>query len=100
VDTAALSHGPQIHAPEEHQLAVQLVRYQEAVEQVAEDGFPHLLCTYLYELATAFMRFYECCPILTADAAVRDSRLVLCERTAATLKDGLGLLGIETIERM
>jgi len=100
VDTAALSHGPQIHAPEEHQLAVQLVRYQEAVEQVAEDGFPHLLCTYLYELATAFMRFYECCPILTADAAVRDSRLVLCERTAGTLKDGLGLLGIETIERM
>ena len=100
IDAAALPETPQINAAEEHQLAVQLVRYQEAVEQVAEDGFPHLLCTYLYELATAFMRFYESCPILTAEPVVRDSRLVLCERTAATLKDGLGLLGIETIERM
>jgi arginyl-tRNA synthetase len=91
---------PVIAAPEEHQLAVQLLRYQETVDQVAEDGFPHQLCGYLYDLATAFMRFYESCPILNAEAAVRDSRLRLSARTAATLRHGLGLLGIETVERM
>jgi arginyl-tRNA synthetase len=94
------SSGPRLDAPEERQLGIQLVRYQEVVEQVAEDGLPHLLCTYLYELATAFMRFYEACPILTAPADVRASRLTLAERTGETLRDGLGLLGIETVERM
>jgi arginyl-tRNA synthetase len=91
---------PVIAAPEEHRLAVQLLRLQEVAEQVAEDGFPHQLCGYLYDLATAFMRFYESCPILNAEPAVRASRLALCDRTAATLKEGLGLLGIETVEKM
>jgi arginyl-tRNA synthetase len=82
------------------QLAVMLLRLQETVEQVAEDGCPHYLCGYLYELATLFMRFYEACPILNAEAGVRDSRLRLCARTADTLQLGLDLLGIETVERM
>jgi arginyl-tRNA synthetase len=67
---------------------------------VAQDGFPHLLCAYLFELASLFMRFYEACPILTAEGSLRDSRLLLCQRSADTLKTGLGLLGIETVERM
>jgi len=100
VDPASLSGTPTIVMREEHQLAVQLLRFQEVTEQVAEEGFPHLLCTYLYELATLFMRFYEACPILTAEAEIRDSRLLLCARAANTLRTGLGLLGIETIERM
>jgi arginyl-tRNA synthetase len=101
IEPGSLTAGaPVIAAPAEHQLAVQLLRFQETVDQVAEDGFPHQLCGYLYELATAFMRFYESCPILTAEAAVRDSRLRLCARTAETLRSGLDLLGIETVERM
>ncbi|MBX3705431.1 MAG: arginine--tRNA ligase [Pseudomonadales bacterium] len=91
---------PAIDERAERQLAVLLVRFQEIVEQVAEDGCPHLLCGYLYELSTAFMRFYEACPILNADAGVRASRLRLCARTGDTLRLGLGLLGIETVERM
>jgi arginyl-tRNA synthetase len=91
---------PVIATAEEHLLGVQLLRFQEIVEQVAEDGFPHHLCSYLYDVAPVFMRFYESCPILNAEPAVRDSRLALCDRTAGTLKSGLGLLGIETVERM
>jgi len=79
---------------------VQLARFQEVVEQVAADGFPHLLCAYLYELATLFMRFYEACPILQAEPMDRERRLALAARTGATLRQGLELLGIETIERM
>jgi arginyl-tRNA synthetase len=98
--SATTSSAPVLDAPEERQLGVQLVRFQEVVEQVAEDGLPLLLCTYLYDLATAFLRFYEACPILTATPDVRASRLALAERTGETLRDGLGLLGIETVERM
>ena len=61
---------------------------------------PHYLCTYLNEVASEFMRFYEHCPVLDADAGVRESRLRLCARTAAVLKTGLGFLGIDTVDRM
>jgi len=76
------------------------LRLPEVLEQVAAEGFPHYLCAYLYELATTFTQFYEACPVLSADEPVRSSRLALCNHTARTLKRGLGLLGIETVERM
>ena len=89
---------PSIRAPQEHALALQLVRLQETLEQVAASVMPHHLCTYLYDLAAAFMRFYERCPVLDSDA--RNDRLLLCRHTAATLSLGLDLLGIETVDRM
>ncbi len=100
VNPAALSGDIAIATAQEHVLAVTLVRLQEVLEQVAADGYPHFLCAYLYELASKFTRFYEACPILNAQAPVRNSRLLLCRRTAETLRCGLGLLGIETVERM
>ena len=98
VDATALTGTPTIAAPEEHRLAVQLARFQETVEQVAATAMPHHLCSYLYDLATAFMRFYERCPVLTGKA--RHSRLLLCGHTAERLGAGLDLLGIETVARM
>lgn len=98
VDAAALTGTPTIAAPEEHRLAVQLARFQETVEQVAATAMPHHLCSYLYDLATAFMRFYERCPVLVGEA--RHSRLLLCRHTAERLAAGLDLLGIETVARM
>jgi arginyl-tRNA synthetase len=61
---------------------------------------PHLLCGYLYELATRFTSFYEACPILTSSADVRERRLVLAKQTADTLRNGLDLLGIGVVEQM
>ena len=100
VDEADVTGMPALHTAEEHALAVTLLKLQETLEQVAADGLPHLLCGYLYELATLFMRFYEACPVLTAEPEIRMGRLVLCRRTAQVLRTGLGLLGIETVERM
>jgi arginyl-tRNA synthetase len=96
----ALSAAPQIVDATERQLALNLLRLQEVVEQAAEDAMPHYLCTHLYELAASYMQFYERCPVLTAEAARRDSRLTLCRRTAEALQTGLSLLGIDTIDRM
>lgn len=98
VDTAALTGAPTIREAEEHALALQIARFQETLEQVAATVMPHHLCTYLYDLASAFMRFYERCPVL--DSEFRNDRLLLCRHTAATLSRGLDLLGIETVDRM
>jgi arginyl-tRNA synthetase len=85
----------------EKDLAAKIVQFEEVVNRVAERGYPHLLCGYLYELAGLFSGFYKNCPILTAeDPQVRQSRLILSQVTAKILKQGLGLLGIETLERM
>ena len=94
----ALAGRAAITAPEEHALALRLARFQETVEQVAATAMPHHLCAYLHDLATTFTRFYERCPVLASDA--RESRLLLLGRTAATLRTGLGLLGIDTVARM
>ncbi|MBM3800640.1 MAG: arginine--tRNA ligase, partial [Actinobacteria bacterium] len=56
--------------------------------------------TYLYDLATVFTAFYEHCPVLKADDAVRESRLALCDLTARVMERGLGLLGIDAPEQM
>jgi arginyl-tRNA synthetase len=58
------------------------------------------LCNYLYELAGHFTRFYEACPVLKAEPGVRASRLMLADLTGRVLKEGLGVLGIETLEQM
>ncbi len=87
-------------ADAERALGLQLAQFADAVAAVARDCLPNLLCSYLYELAECFMRFYESCPVLKADAPTRASRLRLCLLTARTLRLGLNLLGIETLERM
>lgn len=84
----------------ERQLALALARFSDALQSVARETMPHFLCAYLYELAGQFMRFYEACPVLKSEGAVRASRLRLCELTARTLKTGLGLLGINVLEQM
>jgi arginyl-tRNA synthetase len=91
---------PRIETPAERALALTLARYQEVVEDVANDALPHYLCGYLHELAARYMQFYEQCPVLTAEREQRASRLLLCRRVADTLQHGLSLLGIETVERM
>jgi arginyl-tRNA synthetase len=87
-------------APEERALTVKLLRLPEILHVVETDYFPSHLSTYLFELAGLFMRFYEACPILKAEPALRESRLALAELTAATLQEGLYLLGLETLEQM
>lgn len=89
-----------ITEPAEKQLSVALAQFEDTVKAVAESGYPHYLCQYLYQLATLFSRFYEACPILKSEGEVRASRLQLAALTAKTLKSGLDLLGIEVLDAM
>ena len=89
-----------ISDPAERTLAVKLAQFSETIDSVAAECLPHLLCNYLFELAGAFMSFYENCPVLKSDDATKSSRLTLCALTGRTIETGLDLLGIETIEQM
>ncbi len=96
-----LSGDIKITDDKEKALIAKLLQFEEAVQAVAREGQPHIMCSYLFELAGQFSSFYEACPILVAeDEAVKQSRLQLAALTAKTIKQGLSLLGIETLERM
>jgi arginyl-tRNA synthetase len=87
-------------APEEIAIARHLLNFGLVLEAVAEEYRPNFLCNYLYELAGHFTVFYEKCPVLKSEGEVRASRLILCDLTAQVLKQGLSVLGIETLEQM
>lgn len=90
-----------IITPIEHTLAVKLSAFPDVVLSIAQNLNLHVLCDYLYDLAATFHKFYENCPVLTDENVdVRHSRLLLCDLTARTLKQGLSLLGISVTERM
>ncbi|HEH9670828.1 TPA: arginine--tRNA ligase [Pasteurella multocida] len=97
-----LSESPVVLSNEkERLLAIKLLQFEEAIQFVAKEGTPHVLCTYLYELAGAFSSFYEHCPILNnEDEQIKRSRLKLALLTEKTLKQGLDLLGIKTVDKM
>ncbi len=90
-----------LQAQQEQDLAARLAQFAEILNNVAEKGTPHVLCSYLYDVAGLFSSFYENCPILAAETAQQQqSRLRLAALTGRTLKQGLELLGLETLERM
>jgi arginyl-tRNA synthetase len=101
---AGIAEAPQAEVklvePAELALARKLLDFADSVFIAAEEYRPHYLCLYLFELATLFHKFWEACPVLTAEESVRDSRLVLCEFTGRTLRQGLNLLGIDVVEQM
>jgi arginyl-tRNA synthetase len=90
-----------LDSPFERALAVALLQFPEALDRVVADYRPNNLTDYLFDLAGKYSAFFENCPVLKAETdELRTSRLKLCDLTARTLKQGLELLGIETVERM
>ena len=102
VNSSELASHINIIENKEKTLALKLLQFESVIDQVAADCYPHTLCSYLYELASAFMSFYENCPVLKHDvsAETKSSRLKLCELSSETLACGLDLLGIEVMDRM
>jgi arginyl-tRNA synthetase len=87
--------------PAERALGLQLVRLSEALAEIEADYLPHHLTAYLFDLAKAYSTFFEQCPVLKAESEnIRNSRLLLCDLTARTIKLGLELLGIRVVEKM
>jgi len=102
IDPQSFNAEINIVEPQEKALAMKLLQFEEVVDQVANEGYPHILCNYVYELASAFMSFYEHCPILKdgVDEQSKQSRLQLSKQASETIAKGLDLLGIEVMEKM
>ena len=90
----------QFSEPQEWALVRELLKFDAVIAEVEEELLPNRLCSYLFELSQVFNRFYDQVPVLKAESDALPSRLALCRLTADTLKAGLGLLGINTLERM
>ncbi|MCA9038948.1 MAG: arginine--tRNA ligase [Planctomycetaceae bacterium] len=85
----------------ERALGLQLLRFAETIEAVVADYRPNILTAYLFETANALTTFYGNCHVKNEpDAAIRASRLLLCDLTVRVLEQGLALLGIQTAEKM
>jgi arginyl-tRNA synthetase len=89
-----------LDSPQELALGKTLLRFPEALDRAIEDYRPNVLAAYLYDLAGAFTAFYDACPVIQSQGSLRAARLKLCDLTARIIARGLGLLGIDTAERM
>jgi arginyl-tRNA synthetase len=90
-----------LERPAERALGLELLRFSEALDFAVADYRPNLLTSYLFDLANRFSTFFEECPVLKAETPeLRDSRLLLCDLTARTIKQGLELLGIPVVGKM
>jgi len=86
----------------EHRLSTMLLRFEDVLNRAAVDASPNQITTYLYELVTLFMRFYEQNPILKGgiEEETKMSRLKLADLTAKTIKQGLDILGIKVVDKL
>lgn len=92
---------PDLSTAHERAMAVKLLQLSEALDGAAADYRPNLITAYLWDLSRVYSGFYQSCPVLKAPtAALARSRLLLCDLTARTIRLGLELLGIPTVERM
>ncbi len=92
---------PSVAHKDERALALQLLRFEDALAGAATDYLPSLITSYLWDLSKAYSGFFQNCPVLRAETpALRQGRLLLCDVTARVIQRGLDLLGIRTIERM
>jgi arginyl-tRNA synthetase len=92
---------PKLTHASERALALQLLRFEDALTTAANEYKPNLITGYLWDLAKSYSVFYNDCPVLKAETPeLRDSRLLLCDLTARVVQKSLELLGIKTVERM
>ena len=99
-ESARFTSASEFTSDEEKALARKLLAFPSTIDLVLSDLRPHILCTYLFELAGVFSSFYNANKVIVDESDVRDRRLLLCSRTLVVLETGLHLLGLETLERM
>jgi len=84
--------------PSERSLLRKMGEFIEVIEKASTEFMPHQVCTYLYELAQVFNRFYEQNRVI--DDQRQGLRVMLVEKYSTILKQGLDLLGIPAPENI
>lgn len=86
--------------PAELALVRKLAEMPEMINDAAKDYNPSALTKYAFELAQAYHKFYDNCPIRDAESDVRLSRLALCDAARTVLRNVLALLKVDAPEKM
>ncbi|MEK7619102.1 MAG: arginine--tRNA ligase [Patescibacteria group bacterium] len=84
----------------EKQLLLSLLQFDDITRRAAAELNPSVISHYLFDLAQKINDYYHTTPILSAPESIRQSRILLIARLSGTLKQGLDLLGIKTLEKM
>jgi arginyl-tRNA synthetase len=86
----------------EHRLALMLLKFEDMLTKAAKEATPHTITSYLYDLVTMFMKFYELNPILRDDVSeeTKMSRLQLATLTGHVIEKGLSILGIKVVDKI
>lgn len=97
-----VSQNPKFSDNLEKKLALKIILLDDVLSRAYKEATPHTITTYIYELTSLFMRFYEYNPILRSDVSKeqRETRLLLAQCSANTIKISLNILGIEVLERV
>jgi arginyl-tRNA synthetase len=98
IDTIIDHYHIHLEHPSEIALGLHLVRFGEILNCVTEDLSPNHLTDYLYTLAEKFNAFFRDCRV--EGSPQQNERLLLCEAVARTLKQGLDILGVPTVDKM
>jgi len=91
---------PQFNQKQESALLKHLIKFPDVILDSHSNLAPNLIANYLFDLSQLFNEFYEKCPVMESDQKVKSVRLALTESTAQIIKNGLNLLGINTVEKM
>jgi arginyl-tRNA synthetase len=99
-DEAAVEGAPELLEPSEVALTRCLGEFPDVIASAVEGRRVHLMAIYAHRLATSFNQFYRDCPVISDDADMMRARLVLVEAFRTTMRNVLGILGIEALESM
>jgi len=89
-----------LDSQEEFELAKTLNGFNDAVLVAIDKYEPSIVTRYVLQVAKDFNKFYNNCPINSAEEGIKQSRLKLVLATTLVLRNALNLLGIETVEEM
>ena len=87
-------------APEERELIRHIAAYTDSIISSAKDYNPAIITRYVIDLATLFHKFYNACPVKSAEDALKYARLELCVATASVIRNALSVLKIDAPEKM
>ena len=89
-----------LDSQEEFELAKTLNGFNDAVLAAIDKYEPSIVTRYVLQVAKDFNKFYNNCPINSAEEGTKQARLKLVLATTLVLRNALNLLGIETVEEM
>lgn len=89
----------------EFKLAKVLIQFPDLLEKMLKDLNIHYMCEFLYQIATTFTEFYDVCYCIEKNkqgeiVKINSSRVLLCEATAAVMKQCFDILGLKTLQKI